>query len=154
MRTLLGKLLAGLLLVALAPAAAYGSTPAAKSFDQKKAKAQVEAAYHHFFAGPEVDLRASGLENGTKHLPEIQQAVDTGANKGIDVSIHSVKFKKNHKTADVAYDLTLNGTPVLTDRLGTAKLVGKNWVLSEVTYCALAELGGPLPDTCAGVLNR
>ena len=62
------------------------------------------------------------------------------------ITISQVVFT-SATTASVTYDVLAGGTPVLLNRVGSARLVGSTWKVTRATICAdLETAGGP----CSG----
>jgi hypothetical protein len=54
--------------------------------------------------------------------------------------------------ATVKYDITVSGSPVLSNQSGTAVYEGGIWKVGDVSFCQLLTLenGGKTPAVCSG----
>jgi hypothetical protein len=65
--------------------------------------------------------------------------IPTGLPGGVRSQVHDIVFT-SPTSATIVYDIYLDGTPMASDRLGTARLVDGSWRVSRTTICADVEL--------------
>jgi hypothetical protein len=131
--------------------AATGS-PAAPSSSGSGTTAQVTANWQAFFNGQTpAAKKISLLQNGQKFAALIKaqagsaQASTSGA-KVAAVTVNSAT------SATVRYDITVSGSPVLSNQTGTAVYQDGTWKVGDVSFCQLLKLqnNGKAPSVCSG----
>lgn len=126
---------------------AGSASPAAESTapaDAAAAQADVEENYKLFFENGDPTL----LEDGEQLTEAIAQLGGMAETKSATVT--SVTFTGSD-SADVVYDLIVDGEPALPGATGTAVLVDDTWKVSKDTFCTLSTLasGGAPAEGCS-----
>jgi hypothetical protein len=102
-----------------------------------------------FNAALPIQDRVKYLEDGEELRPVVEQTYQI---LGPQASAASAKVDKvtvnDDGTADVTFQVLLNGAPVLPTT-GTAVLKDGKWLVSKATVCDLITLAGTTPDVCA-----
>lgn len=134
-----------LLALAVVAALALAACGGGEEFDPAKERSAVTSAWETFFAeGTPIAGKVALLQGGEKYRAQIQASVDSGQGKGTTVQVKEVQFNEeaDPPTADITYDILVNGQVALPNAKGTAVLEGDQWKMSADTYCALIALGG------------
>lgn len=123
------------------------SSPAAEETapaDPAAAQADVEENYKIFFETGDPEL----LEDGEQLTEAIARLGGMAASKSATVT--AVTFTGSD-SADVTYDLIVDGAPALPGATGTAVLVDDTWKVSKDTFCTLSTLasGGAPAAGCS-----
>lgn len=123
------------------------SSPAAESTapaDPAEAQADVEENYKLFFENGDPTLLEDG-EQLTEAITQLDAMAETKS-----ATVTSVTFTGSD-SADVVYDLIVDGEPALPGATGTAVLVDDTWKVGKDTFCTLATLasGGAAAEGCS-----
>jgi ABC-type glycerol-3-phosphate transport system substrate-binding protein len=117
-----------------------------KQAAEQEIKTNVESLFN---AALPIADRVKYLEDGEELRPVVEQTYQI---LGPQASAASAKVNKvvvnDDGTADVTFDVLLNGVPVVPTT-GTAVLKDGKWLVSKATVCDLITLAGTTPDECA-----
>jgi hypothetical protein len=136
--------------------AATGSSAApsssAPSSSGSGAKGQITANWEAFFNGKtSAAKKISLLQNGQKFAATIK--AQAGSSMATTAGAKVITAVVNSATsATVKYDITVSGSPVLSNQSGTAVYEGGTWKVSDANFCQLLTLenGGKTPSVCSG----
>jgi hypothetical protein len=141
--------------------------PVCKGKTKKKAIAAIEKAYMHFLdyeTADSADEKAPYIQYlsepnlSADFLARFQASSEANAAQAATTSVQVNEITcSGKKTADVDFDLVLNGTPAPgLAPAGTAVLEGKTWKVTGETLCNLQALGDASvqepPHPCADIL--
>ena len=130
-----------------AGSSANASSPAASG----NAAAQITANWEAFFDGKtSAAKKISLLENGQKFASVINAQAGSGIATSAGATVHSVVVNSPAQ-ATVRYDITLNGTPALSNQSGTAVYQDGMWKVGDVSFCQLLKIenAGTAPPVCS-----
>src|SRR5687768_3921639 len=90
------------------------TTAPTKPADAKAAKAEITTNFQTFFAdGTALDQRVALLEDG-EALRETLEAAEATSPPGVSVAVKKITFT-GAESADVTFDVVVNGSPALAD---------------------------------------
>jgi hypothetical protein len=128
-----------------APATSASATGSGNS----AAISEIKTNWAAFFSGStpaskKVDL----LQNGQKYASTIQAMASLGSAAGAQVT---AVVLNSATSATVSYNITLNGTPALSNQTGTAVNEAGTWKVGDVSFCQLLKLenNGKFPSVCS-----
>ncbi len=135
--------------------AATGSSAASSSSStgNSAAAAQITANWEKFFSSSTPTAqRVSLLQNGSKFTTAINDLASLPLASGIGAKVTNVVVNSPTK-ATVTYNLTANGTALLSNQSGTAVYQDGTWKVGDASLCALFKLvpGGTVPSACNGI---
>jgi hypothetical protein len=141
------------------PASSAASSPATGSSAASSpgqaasgdATAQITTNWEAFFSGKTSGAtKISLLENGQKFASIINAQAGSGIAASAGAKVHTVVVNSPAQ-ATVKYDITLNGTPALTNQAGTAVYQDGKWKVGDVSFCQLLKIenGGTAPSVCS-----
>jgi hypothetical protein len=122
------------------------------TIDEQAATAEITQNWEAFFNGQSsLDERVTYLEDGEELRAFVEQQAQILGPQATQSSakVDSVTLKDDG-TADVSFQILLNGQPVLPTT-GTAVLVDGRWLVSKATICDLLALAGNAPEECADI---
>ena len=123
--------------------AAGGTSPSADSTAgaaSGDATAQITSNWEAFFDGKtSAAKKISLLENGQKFASVINAQAGSGIATSAGATVHSVVVNSPAQ-ATVRYDITLNGTPALSNQSGTAVYQDGMWKVGDVSFCQLLKI--------------
>ena len=131
---------------------AASSSSAAAGSSGSGAKAQITANWDAFFNGQtSAAKKISLLQNGQKYAATIGAQAGSSTAKTAGAKVTSVVVN-SATSATVKYDITVSGSPVLSNQTGTAVYQGGTWKVSDANFCSLLTLenGGKAPSVCSG----
>lgn len=103
--------------------------------------AAVTRVWQSFFSkSTPISQKEALLENGTTTMMPAVQAFAADPRVGqAAATVQKVTFPSATE-ADVTYQISLNGTPMLSGASGKAVKVNGSWLVSDVTLCGLLQL--------------
>jgi hypothetical protein len=92
------------------------------------------------------------LQNGSKFTTAINDLTSLPLASGIGAKVTAVTLK-SATSATVTYNLTANGTALLSNQTGTAVYQDGTWKVGDASLCALFKLvpGGTVPAACSSI---
>ncbi|MGP4004292.1 hypothetical protein [Streptomyces sp. 8N706] len=110
--------------------------------DPRAAEQQIRTAWQKFFdpATP-VEEKTKLLQNGEQLQPLLQAFSGDQRGRQVAAKVNKVTFT-SPTSADVTYDLTLQGATALPNASGTAVQEGGTWKVSVKSLCALVSMSG------------
>ena len=121
------------------PASTSSSAPATAPADPAAAEAEISENWAKLFA----DGDPSTLEDGEQLTEAIGMLAALAPPPEVKTATVTAVTFTDAETADVTYDLLIDGKPVLPGATGTAVLVDDTWKVSKTTFCTLASLPSP-----------
>ncbi len=138
-----------------APAASSPASSAAASSPSTggspAAVAQITANWEAFFDGKtSAAKKITLLQNGQKFASVINAQAGSSIATGAGAKVTAVVVN-SPTSATVSYNITLNGTPALSNQTGTAVYQDGSWKVGDVSFCELLKLenGGTAPSVCS-----
>ncbi len=138
-----------------APAASSPASSAAASSPStggsSAAVAQITANWEAFFDGKtSAAKKITLLQNGQKFASVINAQAGSSIATGAGAKVTAVVVN-SPTSATVSYNITLNGTPALSNQTGTAVYQDGSWKVGDVSFCELLKLenGGTAPSVCS-----
>ena len=138
-----------------APAASSPASSAAASSPStggsSAAVAQITANWEAFFDGKtSAAKKITLLQNGEKFASVINAQAGSSIATGAGAKVTAVVVN-SPTSATVSYNITLNGTPALSNQTGTAVYQDGSWKVGDVSFCELLKLenGGTAPSVCS-----
>lgn len=130
-----------------APASA-ASGAAANSADT----AAVTQVWQSFFSkDTPIAQKEALLENGTTTMKPAVQAFAADPRVGqAAATVQKVAFTSPTE-AQVTYQISLNGTPMMSGMAGKAVKVANHWLVSDVTLCGLLQLAAAAGGTAGAI---
>jgi hypothetical protein len=112
-------------------------------FDDAGAQAEVKANWEKFFDPKEpLESHVALLENGEAlRAAVVSQAKNPLAAQAESTVTKVVVDPATHAKATVTYDISLNGSKVVTGGEGAAVLQDGKWKVAKDTFCGLANAG-------------
>jgi hypothetical protein len=133
------------------PASTAASSSAPASSSTSSAAAEVKTNWEKFFSSstPTAE-RVALLQNGSKFTAAIASLAKLPLASGIGATVTAVTVT-SPTSATVTYNLTGNGSTLLSGRTGTAVYQDGTWKVGDASLCALFKLvpGGTLPSACS-----
>ncbi|MFF5446554.1 hypothetical protein [Streptomyces sp. NPDC012888] len=124
------------------------SAPAVGPDDPAAARAEIEKNWAAFF---DTDVPAAQktrlVENGTALAPLLASVGSDPKVSGAEAEVTGVAFSSPTE-AQVTYELTVHGLPVVSDAKGTAVLRDDVWKVSAKTLCSLVKMAGTTAPGC------
>ncbi len=115
------------------------SAEATAPADPAAAEAEISENWAKLFA----DGDPSALEDGEELTEAIALLAALAPPPEVKTATVTEVVFTGAETADVTYDLLIDGKPVLPGATGTAVLQDGDWKVSKTTFCTLASLGSP-----------
>jgi hypothetical protein len=135
-----------------APAApASSSAPAAPATTSTaSAAAQITANWEKFFSSSTpVSEKVTLVQNGSTFSSAISSFLSLPLANGLGAKVTGVTVN-SATSATVTYNITANGTSLLSGQTGTAVYQDGVWKVGDASLCALFRLvpGGTVPSAC------
>ena len=124
-----------------------GDDTTTTALDQAAAEVEIRALFETFFDGTDTTTdKILLVEDGEtlRDLYDATGAANPGFAERTTAQVKTVTFTSD-TTADVSYDILLDGTPVLEGFLGGAVLIDGTWYISKAAFCDFTVLGLPEP---------
>jgi hypothetical protein len=142
--------LAGVALLAACGGSTGGTTPTTSSSAAAGSaaasgsggdSAAVTQAWQSFFSkDTPISQKEALLENGTTTMKPAVQAFAADPRVGqAAATVQKVTFVSSTE-ADVLYEISLNGTVMMSNMAGKAVQAGGHWLVSDATLCGLLQL--------------
>jgi hypothetical protein len=131
--------------------AATGSS-AAPTSSGSGTTAQIAANWQAFFDGQTpAAKKVPLLQNGQKFAALIKAQAGSGMASTSGAKVTAVAVN-SATSATVRYDITVSGSPVLSNQTGTAVYQDGTWKVGDVSFCQLLKLqdNGKTPSVCSG----
>jgi hypothetical protein len=132
------------------PATTAASSSAPASSSTASAEAEIKANWEKFFSSSTpTSERVTLLQNGSKFTAAITALAKLPLASGIGATVTAVTVK-SPTSAAVTYNLTGNGSTLLSGQSGTAVYQDGTWKVGDASLCALFKLvpGGTVPSAC------
>lgn len=122
------------------PATSSSAAPSATMSSNADAAAVTQVWQSFFSKDTPIAQKESLLENGTTTMKPAVQAFAADPRVGqASATVQKVTFPSSSE-ADVTYQISLNGAPVMGGMAGKAVKVNGNWLVSDSTLCGLLQL--------------
>jgi hypothetical protein len=135
-----------------ASSSAPGTSASATGSGNSAATAAIKTNWEMFFNGKtSAAKKITLLQNGQKYASIIQAQAGSGLASGAGAQVTAVVVN-SATSATVSYNITLNGTPALSNQTGTAVYENGTWKVGDVSFCQLLKLenNGTAPSVCSG----
>jgi hypothetical protein len=132
------------------PAATAASSSAPASSSTASAAAEITANWEKFFSSSTpTSERVALLQNGSKFTTAITALAKLPLASGIGAKVTAVTVK-SPTSAAVTYNITGNGSTLLSGQSGTAVYEDGTWKVGDASLCGLFKLvpGGTVPSAC------
>jgi hypothetical protein len=129
--------------------AASSSAPASSS--TASAAAEIKTNWEKFFSSSTpTSERVTLLQNGSKFAAAITALAKLPLASGIGATVTAVTVT-SPTSASVTYNLTGNGSTLLSGQTGTAVYQDGTWKVGDASLCSLFKLvpGGTVPSACS-----
>jgi len=136
-----------------APATSAPASSAPASSSSASAEAEIKANWEKFFnSSTPTSERVTLLQNGTKFTAAITALAKLPLASGIGSTVTAVTVK-SPTSAAVTYNITGNGSTLLSGQSGVAVYQDGVWKVGDASLCALFKLvpGGTVPSACNSV---
>lgn len=115
---------------------------ATPSFDAAAARTQIAANWEKFFSkDTPLAAKAAYLQNGDKATSAITTFASNPVVGKLSSKVNSVTVE-NPTNAKVTYSLSLSGSTILPNGVGTSVYQNGTWKVSDSTFCGLLTLAG------------
>jgi hypothetical protein len=134
-----------------APSSSAPSSPSTGS--SSAAVAQITANWEKFFnSSTPAAEKVSLLQNGSKFAAAVSAFATLPLANGIGAKVTAVTLT-SATSATVTYNITANGTALLSGQHGTAVYQNGVWKVGDASLCGLFKLipGGTVPSACSSV---
>jgi hypothetical protein len=132
------------------PATTAASSSAPASSTTASAASEITANWEKFFSSSTpTSERVALLQNGSEFTAAINSLTKLPLASGLGATVTAVTVK-SPTSAAVTYNLTGNGSTLLSGQSGTAVYQDGTWKVGDVSLCALFKLvpGGTVPSAC------
>jgi hypothetical protein len=132
------------------PATTAASSSAPASSSTASAAAEIKTNWEKFFSSSTpTSERVTLLQNGSKFTAAITALAKLPLASGIGATVTAVTVT-SPTSATVTYNITGNGSTLLSGQSGTAVYQDGTWKVGDASLCGLFKLvpGGTVPSAC------